>query len=397
LPRGCPIAYSRDVEAYVGANDSGSLSETPFPLLLVDLYSRRATGCLEVGETAHCKRVYMEEGRVVFAASKSRNDRLGEMLLRRGTLRLADYCRAASSIIPGKRFGTVLVEMGLLTPHDLVGAVKEQVKEIVFSLFPVTGTPWALSGDSGARDEIIKLNINTPELIKQGISRLDRVDLILGELGDPGRLFSLTLPLEDVEESLALGDWERDLAGRLASPQRLEVLLGLRDQSDFEAMRLLWTLLTLRMMAPVLSSDPTAMGTTSGEDLEISGEDLAAFGNAPPPRPPAPSPTTAPGADADACMEALGEVTRYFRGELGSSTLSFVGQAFEKQKLLAAGDEVPALRLLPTMEWAGALTTPGQIRFVRRFLTALCEQAGGLLPEPTARAMVEVCRRLERP
>jgi hypothetical protein len=339
--------------------------------------------------------VYLEEGRVVFAASKSRNDRLGEMLLRRGVLRLADFCRAAASIVPGKRFGTVLVEMELLTPHDLVGAVKEQVKEIVFSLFPVTGTPWSLSGDSGARDEIIKLNINTPELIKLGIARLDRVDLILGELGDPGGLFSLTLPLEDVEESLALGDWERDLAGRLAAPQRLEVLLGRRDQSDFEVLRLLWTFLTLRMMAPVLTSDPSVKGTTPGEELEICGDDLAALASAQPPsRIPVPLPPTSPTADAEACMDALREVTRYFRGELGSSTFSFVSQAFEKQKLLAAGGEVPPLRLLDTIEWTGALTNQGQILFVRGFLTALCEQAEGLLPVPTARAMAEVCRKL---
>lgn len=377
---------------------SGSLSETPFPLLLVDLFTQRATGCLEVGELAHTKRVYLEGGRVVFAASTSRNDRLGEMLLRRGILRLPDYSRAASAIVPGKRFGTLLVEMGILSPHQLVVAVKDQVKEIVFSLFPVTAADWSLSGEGGARDEIIKLNINTPELIKQGIARLDRIDLILAALGDLGASFSLTLPHEDVEEALALLDWERALVGRLVSPQRLDVLLGQTGRSDFDGLRLLWTLLTLRMIAPVAERPQSESEAPSPEEFEISSDDLEAIQAAPAPPTESKTPGTGEaesgGQPPQAYLEGLREVTRLLKGELGASGFSFVSQVFEKQKMHAAGSEIPPLRLQATLEWTGALTSPGQARFVRSLLQALRLQSETLLPGPTAQAVAAVLRRL---
>ena len=110
-------------------------SSMALPKALALSFQRKESGAIIIQAGEIQKRVYLDGGSVIFATSNDRNDRLGEMLIRRGVISVQDFLRASFQVIPGKRFGTILIEMGLLTPEQLVWAVKEQVKEIIFSLF----------------------------------------------------------------------------------------------------------------------------------------------------------------------------------------------------------------------------------------------------------------------
>ena len=88
--------------------ETGNLSQVCFPLLLARHHGGGSTGTLEVHEGLFRKKVYLREGRVIFAASNDRNDRLGEMLIRRGALKVPDYFAASGEVVPGKRFGTLV-------------------------------------------------------------------------------------------------------------------------------------------------------------------------------------------------------------------------------------------------------------------------------------------------
>ena len=61
------------------------------------------------------KSVRVQEGRLVFAHSSSRDDRLGEVLLRQGRITLHQYVAAGRAISKGKRLGAILVEQGAST------------------------------------------------------------------------------------------------------------------------------------------------------------------------------------------------------------------------------------------------------------------------------------------
>src|SRR5215510_1536803 len=82
--------------------------------------------------------VLVQEGRLVFASSSSPDDRLGELLLRRGRLSLRQFADAGRAVAPGKRLGTVLVEQGILTPKDLIKMVVEHTQEIIYGAFQWT-------------------------------------------------------------------------------------------------------------------------------------------------------------------------------------------------------------------------------------------------------------------
>src|SRR6266699_6720246 len=99
----------------------GVLSTTTFPGLVYSILSRKETGVLSLtGDTSE-KSIYIQSGRPVFATSNDRDDRLGQIFFKTGLVSLEGLMgsleRAAEE---GKRLGTVLVEQGLIQPHDLV-------------------------------------------------------------------------------------------------------------------------------------------------------------------------------------------------------------------------------------------------------------------------------------
>lgn len=252
------------------------LSRIPFPVLLTHHYRDRATGSLTVASGSLQKRVFLEKGAVVFAGSNDLNDRLGEMLLRRGVLKLGDFLAASDAIAPGKRFGTILVEQGVLTPGQLVWAVKEQVKEIVFSLFGLPSGTCAFAQGQDAGEEMITLSINTPELLRQGVARMDNVIWSLDALRQPHRRLRLTRTVEKAMEPFTLSDVETSLLSSLTTPRSLEEICQTTQISHFPLLKFLWALLILNYIEAV-GEEPEGVKPGLADappELEVTGEDL---------------------------------------------------------------------------------------------------------------------------
>jgi len=132
----------------------GSLALCDFPTLIQTLYACRWTGTATLTLGGVGKSVFLEDGRLVFASSTSADDRLGELLLRRGRITLQQLTEAGTGLGPGKRLGAVLVEQGALTPKDLVRGVVEHTQEIIHSLFQWTEGRYRLQEGRSASGEL---------------------------------------------------------------------------------------------------------------------------------------------------------------------------------------------------------------------------------------------------
>jgi hypothetical protein len=66
----------------------GSLAEQDFPRLVQALHERRWTGVLNLTHAGAGKSGVVQDGRMVFASSSSKDERLGELMLRRGRITL---------------------------------------------------------------------------------------------------------------------------------------------------------------------------------------------------------------------------------------------------------------------------------------------------------------------
>jgi len=240
------------------------------PKALALSFQRKESGALIIQAGEIQKTIYLEGGAVIFATSNDRNDRLGEMLIRRGVISVQDFLRASSQVGPGKRFGTILIEMGLLTPEQLVWAVKEQVKEIIFSLFGELFISYRFESQAQAGNEVITLNINTPELIRQGILSMDRISWVLADFEKQQGFMTLTKPPESLMGMLSLSKTEQDMLYSLQAGTEFPALFASQPvKIHASILKFLWALYILGYVTIGEKPDETL-----AQELDVLGEDL---------------------------------------------------------------------------------------------------------------------------
>ena len=137
--------------------DIGRLEGISVPDLVWNVCRRRATGVLHLSARGTTKKIYVSEGRIIFAASSDPNDRLGEMLLREGIITLDQLEQAIVKLSSGKRLGTLLVEAGH-EYHELTGVMMKARAELHRGIDVVAGVGEELfnryqGGEAGSIDE----------------------------------------------------------------------------------------------------------------------------------------------------------------------------------------------------------------------------------------------------
>ena len=217
----------------------GSLAERDVPDLIQALHESRFTGVLTLTHAGMGRRVIVQEGRLVFATSSDPDDRMGELLLRQGRITLRQYEEAGKAVAPGKRLGGILVEHGILTPKELVKTVTEQSQHVIYRAFEWTEGQYRIQ-EGVESAEAITLKISTPDMILEGIRRIEAWSRIQRAVG------GLQAQYERAP------DYERELPALTLSIERLNLLVSLTRRAtleeicresplpDFEVCRTLW-------------------------------------------------------------------------------------------------------------------------------------------------------------
>lgn len=230
---------------------SGRLEGASIPDLVWSLCSRGMTGVLRVSRAHVRKTLYLSDGDIVFAASSDPNDRLGELLLRRGKITLDQLEAALRELASGKRLGTLLVESGGLTPQGLVEAVVEQVRAIVLDLLTWDEGEYAFAEGPLPTAEVITLQVRSAELLLQGIRRIGSLTRIRRSVGVSRTVYELTPKWEEQAAGLALTAGETLLLARLQrGPCRVESLCREMFLSNFELYQALWAFRLLGIAVP---------------------------------------------------------------------------------------------------------------------------------------------------
>jgi hypothetical protein len=218
---------------------TGRLTDHEFADLVREVYSRQWSGLLTLNHMGMEKSVRVQEGRLVFAFSSAKDDRLGELLLRRGRITLHQYVEAGRAMGKGLRLGTVLVEQGALDARELVKVVMDHTLEIIYSAFQWTEGLYHFT-DGGQASEPILLKLSTPDVILEGVRRIDLWSRIERAVG----------PMET--RYVRARGYEKVLSEMTLSLEKLSILTGLDTEQDvgticknstlshFEVCRTLW-------------------------------------------------------------------------------------------------------------------------------------------------------------
>jgi uncharacterized protein DUF4388 len=240
----------------------GSLADRDFPDIVQALNEQRWTGILTVTHMGVGRSITLQDGRMVFASSSSPDDRLGEVLLRSGRLTLPQYVEAGRAVGPGKRLGAVLVEQGVLAPKELVRAVVEQTQEIIYGAFQWTEGQYRLQ-PGPASAEAITLKISTPEMILEGIRRIESWTRIQRAVGGLEAQYERAATYEDVLRAMTLSFEKLSLLTNLNAPANLETICQGSTLPHFEVCRTLWA---FRVIGVVHRLDRPAQPVAHVED-----------------------------------------------------------------------------------------------------------------------------------
>jgi hypothetical protein len=220
----------------------GSLQRAGFPAVLRPLVHGARTGVLRLTSGNVSRSVYLSEGRVIFATSSDPDDRLGEMLLRKGRISyraLEDSVRAMND---GKRQGTMLVENGAIRARELVDGVRDQVQEIVYSLVGWDEGTFEFTEGKLPSREVILLHMSTPELMLEGVRRVDRWSRIRAGVGPLSQQYAMASRSAAVMSAVTLLKPELDLVASLDGVLTVEEICRLCRLPDFVACRTIWAL-----------------------------------------------------------------------------------------------------------------------------------------------------------
>jgi hypothetical protein len=237
----------------------GKIEDSSVPELLRSVLGSGETGVLTFRNGQVTKSLYLHMGRVVYAKSSNPDERMGESLLLQGKITVRQYLEASQMIRPGRRLGTVLVEMGALEPEDLLPAVEQHVKEILLDVFTWTRGEYVLIMSEPGLDDVVTLNFSMENLILEGIRRTRAWGLIYRGIGT---IDSVPVPTGSTEvlHKLELTDEEQEVLTHVTGRASVEQICQVSYLSNLETCRILWALQVLGVIRRGQAEEAVAAG-----------------------------------------------------------------------------------------------------------------------------------------
>lgn len=198
--------------------------------MITFLSNNKRTGALVVLSDVVKKTLFFHEGDVRMATSNVPEDRLGALLYRFGQVTHDQLEHALAEQSGTRRLGRVLIDMGILTPHDLYTAIRRQVEEIFYSVLLFRAGVFYFYNLEDESHATQQLNLRTQNLLLEGVRRIDemsyfreripsgltvlevRADIAPRQLGDvESKVYSLVdghRPVEEIARDSQLGEFE---------------------------------------------------------------------------------------------------------------------------------------------------------------------------------------------
>lgn len=222
------------------------IAQTPLPEVLVKIHKYRAPGRLDCRRGDDVKRIYLERGDIIFATTNQIAESLGDMLLLGDHITRDQYDESLRRVRQtGKRHGTVLVEMKILTSEELFHAVRDHIHGILWSIF---AWDFGIVGFTPGREkrlEFIKVEIPVPQAVMQGVRHMPDARAIVSRLGSKSTIFSQTGARVD---GLTLGPEEQALLDAVDGKRALYDLVNSPALNAADNARVLYAFMTLGLI-----------------------------------------------------------------------------------------------------------------------------------------------------
>ena len=202
------------------------VAKTPIAETIRKLSAERRSGDLQVRSGRMVKIAFFDHGRLVFAASNLRRDRLGEALVADGRITQQEFDRVSALMRAdrGRRFGEALVQAGVMDHYEVGTAVARQVRRVALSLFELADGAAVFEERTCSIPLEYMISLSVHRLLYDGIRSMKNQDLVLKGLGylDRGVMLAEVPPFPYEPRGRSTEELEiLDLAQRRVTVRRL--------------------------------------------------------------------------------------------------------------------------------------------------------------------------------
>ncbi len=226
----------------------GEIEASSVPELLRSFVGSGETGILTFRRGEVAKSLYLQEGKVVYAASNDPDERLGENLLVKGRITVRQYIEASNEIRPGRRLGAILVDLQAIESEELIGAVEQQVRDLLVDVMTWTYGGYELVMKEVDAASIVAVNIPLENIILEGLRKSTSWSQISRGLGGID-----VVPRKssdgDVVYRLDLTEEEQELLGHVNGANSVEQICQMSYLTSFETCRTLWAFKVLGLLS----------------------------------------------------------------------------------------------------------------------------------------------------
>ena len=191
----------------------GSIDGLFLPRLVAGLHLDEFEGTLRLTFPEATKVLYFKRGEIASAASNAEPDRLANILIHEGRLGTEQLDLARKHLQAGASLGKTLIDMGFLTPSELLQGARRQVRLVVVSCFQATSGAYEMV-PGPLPPEVTSLGLNTRRLIFDCLQEAGDRAAVIREIGSMESVYRPTDRLAFSLSALKL-DFETDRIARL--------------------------------------------------------------------------------------------------------------------------------------------------------------------------------------
>jgi hypothetical protein len=234
------------------------IAQSPISETIRRLSAERRSGDLQVRSGRMVKIAFFDHGRLVFAASNLRRDRLGEALVAGGRITEEDFNRVSALMrTDRRRFGEALVQAGVMDRYEVGTAVSRQVRQVALSLFELVDGAAVFEERAAPIPLEYMVSLSIHRLLYDGIRSMKSQELVEKGLGhlDRGLMLAEVPPFPFERRGRSVEELEiLDIAQRRVTIRRLGWAEG---GLSFQRLRAVYALYAAGVLREADAASPT--------------------------------------------------------------------------------------------------------------------------------------------
>src|SRR6266542_596992 len=223
----------------------GSLKEASLPDVLQLLALGQKTVCLSIADRSNFGYIYFDKGRIAYASSVNRRDRLGDILVKHEkiTQEQLDTAIHRQAKERDKKLGEILVNQTVISQQELERYMRMQIEESVYYLFTWTQGTFNFEADVRPEQQDFLVSINPESLLLEGARRVDEWGLIEKKIPSFDLIFFVDRDRLAISDA-RLTDLQQQLLPLLDGSRDVNQVIEDCGRGEFEIGKALYGLIT---------------------------------------------------------------------------------------------------------------------------------------------------------